>query len=225
MDSATALAIARQEYRTVNCLTVLYGQRHLREVRSARRMAAHFGVIHHAVLRLPLGPVLRSALTDPRRRLPLGHRRRPSTRIPPTYVPARNTILLAVALGFAESVGASAIYIGANAIDYSGYPDCRPEYFRAFTKLAKLATRAGVEEGWKVRIEVPLLRMSKADIVRLGERLRVPWALTWSCYRGGRSACGRCDACVLRARGFEEAGVRDPLIARPHMRSSRSRPM
>src|SRR5208283_542548 len=133
-------------------------------------------------------------------------RARPTRRIPSTYVPARNTILLSVALGYAESHRLGTIYLGANAIDYSGYPDCRPEYFRAFERLARLATKAGVEGGARIRVETPLLRRSKADIVRLGERLGVPWALTWSCYAGGRTPCGTCDACRLRRKGFAEAG-------------------
>jgi 7-cyano-7-deazaguanine synthase len=224
MDSATALAVACQHFRRVDGLTVIYGQRHRREIQSARRLAAHFRIAHHEILRLPLGPLLRSALTDPKRALPHSLHRRTPGRIPATYVPARNTILLSIALGYAESVGARAIYIGANAIDYSGYPDCRPEYFRAFEHLARLATRAGVEEGRKVRVEAPLLRLSKADIVRLGERLHVPWKMTWSCYAGGRTPCGRCDACVLRARGFDAARVPDPLTAAAHIRSRRSRP-
>jgi 7-cyano-7-deazaguanine synthase len=224
MDSATALAVALQHFRRVECLTVIYGQRHLREVRSARRLSRHFKVERHQVIRLPLASLLTSALTDARRPLPPGRPGRSRGRIPTTYVPARNTILLSIALGYAESIGAEAIFIGANAIDYSGYPDCRPEYFRAFEHLARLATRAGVERGREVRIEAPLLRLSKADIVRLGERLRVPWRLTWSCYAGGADPCARCDSCVLRARGFDTAGVRDPLIRPTHIRSSRSTP-
>jgi 7-cyano-7-deazaguanine synthase len=224
MDSATALAVACQRYHRVDCLTMVYGQRHQREIASARRLAAHFQIVRHRILRLPLGPLLRSALTDPKRPLPRPPRSRRRSAIPATYVPARNTIFLSIALGYAESVGAEAIFIGANAIDYSGYPDCRPEFFRAFERLARLATRAGVERGWAIRVETPLLRLSKADIVRLGERLHVPWKLTWSCYAGGRTPCGRCDSCVLRTRGFFEAGVRDPLPEAAHIRSSRSSP-
>src|SRR5208282_1059713 len=150
-----------------------------------------------------------SALTDSSRPLPV--HRRPGLRIPSTYVPARNTILLSVALGYAESHHLGTIYLGANAIDYSGYPDCRPEFLRAFERVARLATKAGVERGEKIRIETPLLRLSKADIVRLGERLAVPWGLTWSCYAGGRTPCGKCDACRLRRKGFVEAGRVDPV--------------
>lgn len=224
MDSATVLAFACQHYQRVECLTVVYGQRHIRELRSARRLAAFFDATGHRILRLPLAPLLTSALTDRGRPLPRASKGRAHVQIPATYVPARNTIFLSIALGYAESLGAKAILIGANAIDYSGYPDCRPEYFRAFEHLARLATRAGVERGWEFRIEAPLLRLSKADIVRLGERLQVPWEMTWSCYEGGRRPCGVCDSCVLRARGFREAGIRDPLIRPVHIRSSRSRP-
>lgn len=209
MDSATCLALAVKQHRPVHALTILYGQRHGREVRSARAVARHFHVAHHRVLRIPLGPLLDSALTSARRRLP----NRPALdgRIPSTYVPARNTILLSIALGYAESHRLGTIYLGANAIDYSGYPDCRPEYLRAFERLARLATKAGTERGDRIRIAAPLLRLSKAKIVRLGERLRVPWKLTWSCYAGGRSPCGRCDACRLRQKGFAEAGRIDPV--------------
>lgn len=209
MDSATCLALATLRHPPVHALTVLYGQRHAREVRSARALARHYRVARHTVLRVPLAPLLASALTDAHRPLPSRHAR--GGRIPSTYVPARNTILLSIALGYAESQGLGTIYLGANAIDYSGYPDCRPEYLRAFERLARLATQAGVEKGEYVRIEVPLLRRSKAEIVRLGERLGVPWELTWSCYAGGRRACGRCDACRLRALGFSVAAVRDPV--------------
>jgi len=213
MDSATCLAIATRRHPPVHALTVLYGQRHAREARSARALARHYRVIRHTVLRLPLAPLLSSALTDPGR--PIPNRRRPTRRIPSTYVPARNTILLSIALGYAESHRLGTIYLGANAVGYSGYPDCRPEYFLAFDRLARLATRAGVERGERVRVETPLLRRSKAEIVRLGERLNVPWHLTWSCYAGGPRACGRCDACRLRALGFSVAGVRDPVRRAP----------
>ncbi len=209
MDSATCLAIASRSHRPVHALTILYGQRHAREIRSARALARHYRVASHTVLRLPLAPLLRSALTDASR--PLPSRPKGGRRIPSTYVPARNTILLSVALGYAESHRLGRIYLGANAIDYSGYPDCRPEYLRAFERLARLATRAGVERGETVRVETPLLRLSKAEIVRRGNRLGVPWRLTWSCYAGGRIPCGTCDACRLREKGFREAGIVDPV--------------
>jgi len=208
MDSATCLALASRDARPVHALTVRYGQRHDRELRSAKALARRFSVASHVVLDLPLAPILASALTDPRRRVPSGGVRRAS--IPSTYVPARNTILLALALGCGESRRARSIYIGANAVDYSGYPDCRPEFLRAFNALARRATKAGVERNAAPRVVAPLLRMTKADVVRLGERLGVPWEMTWSCYRGGRRPCGTCDACRWRAKGFREAGVPDP---------------
>lgn len=212
MDSATCLALASRDAPPVHALTVVYGQRHAREIRSARALARHYRVARHAVLDIPIGPLLDSSLTDRRRPLPRGGRGRPG-RIPSTYVPARNTLLLAAALGYAESHRLGRIYLGVNAIDYSGYPDCRPEYLRAFERLARLATRVGVEEHRSIRICAPLLRKSKADIVRLGERLGVPWRQTWSCYAGGRAPCEVCDSCRLRALGFREARVPDPRSA------------
>lgn len=209
MDSATCLALATRDGGPVHALTVGYGQRHRREIRSARALARRYGVARHVVLTLPLGPLLESALTRPGRRLPRGRPRRGT--IPSTYVPARNTILLSVALGYAESAGLGSIYLGANAVDYSGYPDCRPEFLRAFERVARLGTRRGVETGKGIRVRAPLLRLSKASIVRLGARLKVPWELTWSCYAGGRVPCGRCDSCRLRRLGFEGARLDDPL--------------
>jgi 7-cyano-7-deazaguanine synthase len=211
MDSATCLADASRLGYTVHALSVEYGQRHARELASARALAKHYRVRAHTVLRLPLGPLLRSALTSTRSRLPRHGRRKRG--IPSTYVPARNTILLALALGLAESEGAEAIFLGVNAVDYSGYPDCRPEFLAAFSKLARLATRTGVEGGLPIRLRAPLLHLSKAEIVRKGRRLGVPWELTWSCYAGGTRPCGSCDACALRAKGFAAAGIVDPLLA------------
>jgi 7-cyano-7-deazaguanine synthase len=208
MDSATCLAWATRHEPPVHALTVGYGQRHRREIRAARALARRFHTARHAVVELPLGPLLHSSLTDAERPLP----RPRGGRIPSTYVPARNTILLSVALAYAESHRLRSIYIGANAIDYSGYPDCRPAFFRAFERVARLGTKVGVESGRPIRIRAPLLRMSKAEIVRLGERLGVPWKLTWSCYAGGTVPCRRCDACRLRARGFSSAGVVDPTL-------------
>lgn len=210
MDSATTLALARARGGPVHALTVLYGQRHEREAAAARALARWAGVAEHRVVRLPLAPLLPSALTRRARKIPSGVRARARARSPPTYVPARNTVLLAVALGYAEGRGLDRLWIGANAIDYAGYPDCRPEYLRAFERLANLATAAGVEGRLRFRVEAPLLRRTKAEIVRLGERLGVPWALTWSCYRGGQRPCGRCDSCLWRRKGFREAGVIDP---------------
>jgi 7-cyano-7-deazaguanine synthase len=213
MDSATCLALAARDARPVHALTFAYGQRHVRELRSAEALARRYRAARHRVVDLPLAPLVESALTDRAGRLPS----RPAVAgtIPPTYVPARNTILLGVALGYAESHRLGRIYFGANAVDYSGYPDCRPEFVRAFNALARRAVRSPAEGGIRIRVVAPLLRRSKAEIVRLGQRLGVPWGLTWSCYAGERVPCLRCDACRLRARGFREANVPDPLVRRP----------
>jgi len=216
MDSATCLALAVRRGGPVHALSFAYGQRHARELSSARALARRYGVAAHRVVRLALGPLVDSALTSPGR--PLPGRSAGRGRIPSTYVPARNTVLLAIALGYAESQGLDTIYFGANAVDYSGYPDCRPEFVRAFNALARRAVRSPREGGRRVRVLAPLLALAKGEIVRLGGRLGVPWELTWSCYRGGTTPCGRCDACRLRARGFRAAGVVDPG------RSPRSRP-
>jgi 7-cyano-7-deazaguanine synthase len=207
MDSATCLALAARA-GPVHALTVHYGQVHARELASARALARYYRVARHVVVRMPIGPLLDSALTG-RRASPIPKGRARGSTIPRTYVPARNTLLLALALGYAESHRADRIWLGINAVDYSGYPDCRPEFLHAFRRLARLATRTGVE-GHPIAISAPLLRRSKAGIVRLGERLGVPWALTWSCYAGGRRPCGRCDACRLRRLGFAMARVADP---------------
>jgi 7-cyano-7-deazaguanine synthase len=209
MDSATCLAELAIDHE-VFALTVGYGQRHARELRSARGLADRYRVREHIVIEVPMAGIARSALIDRRRSVPASGPR--PGRIPSTYVPARNTILLGLALALAESVSAETIALGVNAIDYSGYPDCRPEFLRAFERLAQLATRAGVR-GHRIRIHAPLLRLTKAGIVRRGDRLGVPWELTWSCYLGGRRPCGTCDACRLRARGFAEAGRTDPALA------------
>ena len=212
MDSATALAIALKDGFEVTALSVDYGQRHRKELDSARRVARHFGVKDHRVALLDLTPIGGSALTDKRIQVPEQRRLEEIGQgIPPTYVPARNTILLSYALGLAETTGATAIYIAANALDYSGYPDCRPEFYRAFQEVARLGTKRGVE-GDLIEIRTPLIALSKADIVRKGEELGVPWALTWSCYQGEEKACGVCDSCQLRLKGFREAGVKDPLL-------------
>lgn len=214
MDSATALAIARSRGHPVITLSVRYGQRHVRELRAARALARHYKAAERLEVVVPLREVAPSALTTPGAKLPHDRSTRGMAKggIPPTYVPARNTLLLALALAVAETRSAEAIYLGINAVDYSGYPDCRPEFLRAFTRMAKLATARGVEKGISPAIEAPLLRSSKTAIVLRGERLRVPWELTWSCYAGGRRPCGRCDSCRLRAKGFREAHVRDPLV-------------
>ena len=211
MDSATALAMTKADGFDIVALTFDYGQRHRKEVGAARRVAKHFGVRDHRIVKLDLTEIGGSALTDARIRIPEQRSLEEIGRgIPTTYVPARNTILLSYALGLGEATGADALVIAANAIDSSGYPDCRPEYYRAFQEVARLGTKRGVE-GEVIEIRTPLIHMSKADIVRRGEELRVPWALTWSCYHGRAKACGVCDSCQLRLKGFREAGVKDPL--------------
>ncbi|MGH8482063.1 MAG: 7-cyano-7-deazaguanine synthase QueC [Nevskiaceae bacterium] len=208
LDSATALAIARSRGHEAYCLSVAYGQRHAAELAAAGRVAHALQARRHLVIDVNLGAVGGSALTDRRIAVP----RRPAAGIPVTYVPARNTLFLALALGWAEALGARDIYIGVNAVDYSGYPDCRPEFIRAFQQLSRLATRAGVESGRGFRIHAPLIRWSKARIIRRGARLGVDYALTVSCYQAdarGR-ACSRCDSCRLRREGFRAAGLPDP---------------
>ena len=211
LDSTTCLAVSVRDGFEPHALSVDYGQRHKEELRRARKLAAALGAAGHKVVKVDLSAFGGSALTDGSLRVPKGRREREMAReIPITYVPARNTVLLALALAHAETIGARDVFVGVNAIDYSGYPDCRPEFIRAFEKLAALATKAGVE-GAKLRIHAPLQRLGKADIVRLGTSLGVPYALTLSCYDPVRGkACGRCDACTLRRRGFEAAGVPDP---------------
>ncbi|MDE2090145.1 MAG: 7-cyano-7-deazaguanine synthase QueC [Gammaproteobacteria bacterium] len=206
LDSATTLALARERGFDCYALSLDYGQRHQAELEAARRVAASLGVEAHKFIRIELGAIGGAALTDASIPVP----DRPTEGIPVTYVPARNTVFLALALGWAEVVGAWDIFIGVNAVDYSGYPDCRPEYIAAFQRLADLATRAGVEGG-RFHIHTPLIRLSKAEIIRTGLRLGVDYALTLSCYQAddaGR-ACGVCDACRLRAAGFKAAGVAD----------------
>ncbi len=211
LDSSTCMAIAKHDGYELYALSFDYGQRHLRELESARKIAEHFGVKEHKILKIDLGQIGGSALTDESIDVPVDRdEERMAEEIPVTYVPARNTILLSFALAYAEVKDADAIYIGANALDYSGYPDCRPEYYSAFEEVARLGTKRGVE-GRPIEIKYPLIRMSKAEIIRTGMKLGVPYELTWSCYRGGEKACGVCDSCKLRIKGFREAGYRDPI--------------
>lgn len=207
LDSATVLALARASGAHCHALTFDYGQRHRVELEAARRVAQKLGVAGHRTVKLDIGWMGGSALTDARIAVP----QQASPGIPVTYVPARNTIFLSIALGWAEVLGAHDIYIGANAVDYSGYPDCRPEFIRAFESLANLATRDGVE-GRGFHVHAPLMHMRKHEIIREGSRLGVDYALTLSCYDPDAAglACGRCDACRLRAQGFAEAGIADP---------------
>jgi 7-cyano-7-deazaguanine synthase len=214
LDSATTLALVRSQRFEAYALSIDYGQRHRRELECARHVANSLGVASHIVVSVDLRAVGGSALT--------GNLDVPKDRahdeigegIPITYVPARNTVLLSLALGYAEVVEAFDLFIGANAVDYSGYPDCRPEFLEQFERLANLATKAGVEGRGRFRVHAPLLRLTKAQIICEGIRLGVDYSLTLSCYdpdAEGR-ACGRCDSCRLRLKGFEEAGLRDPAI-------------
>jgi 7-cyano-7-deazaguanine synthase len=226
LDSATCLAIALAKGRECHAVSFDYGQRHRGELSRARRLAKAMGAASHRVVKLELASFGGSALTDRAIAVPKGRSlARMATEIPVTYVPARNLVMLSVATALAETLGAEEIFIGANAIDYSGYPDCRPPFLRAFERVAHAGTKAGVE-GRALRIRAPLLSLSKAAIVRLGTRLGVPYGLTQSCYDpvGGR-ACGRCDSCILRRRGFEEAGVPDPTpyVRRPAPAGARGR--
>lgn len=208
LDSATTLAIARAEGHDCYSLSVDYGQRHRSELDAAVRVARALGAVAHKVVRIDLGAVGGSALTDPAIAVPVDGLQ---PGIPVTYVPARNTIMLSLALAHAEVIGAEHIYFGANAVDYSGYPDCRPEYMRAFEQLANLATKAAVE-GRPLKLHTPIIELSKADIIRRGIALGVDYALTVSCYQADAAgrACGVCDSCRLRRAGFEQAAVPDP---------------
>ena len=216
LDSATALAVAKAEGFAPYAMSFRYGQRHAVELDSARRVAQALGVAGHVVVDIDLRAIGGSALTAD---LPVPKGRSPAEMgegIPVTYVPARNTIFLSFALAWAEVLGASDLFIGVNALDYSGYPDCRPEYIAAFEALANLATKAGVEGRQRLTVHAPLLALTKADIIRRGLALGVDYGLTSSCYDPGPDGrpCGACDSCRLRAKGFAEAGVPDPLLAR-----------
>jgi 7-cyano-7-deazaguanine synthase len=207
LDSATTLAIAREQGYRCYALSVAYGQRHGAEIEAARAIAQLLGAAEHKLIQINLDAIGGSALTDTALPIPTA----PTRGIPVTYVPARNTVLLALALGWAEVLGAADIFLGVNAVDYSGYPDCRPAFIEAFERLANLATKVGVE-GTRFRIHAPLIHLSKAQIIQTGTRLGLDYALTISCYAadGQGGACGRCDACRLRVQGFREAGIPDP---------------
>ena len=215
LDSSTVLAIARRQGYELYALSFRYGQRHAVELEAAARVAASLGVAEHKTAEIDLrvfgGSALTSEIAVPKGRSEgeMGHG------IPITYVPARNTIFLSFALAWAEVLGASDIFIGVNALDYSGYPDCRPEFIEAFEAMANLATRAGVEGRQRLKIHTPLIAMTKAEIVRKGLELGVDFSLTRSCYDPGPGGepCGRCDSCLLRQRGFSENGIEDPLLA------------
>ena len=213
LDSATTLAIARSRGFCCHALSFEYGQRHAPELQAAAAVAASLGAAEHRLLSIGLGELGGSALTDPGIAVPES----PAEGIPVTYVPARNTVFLAFALGWAEVLGAFDLFIGVNAVDYSGYPDCRPEFIAAFESMANLATRAAVQGEGRYRIHAPLIDLTKADIIRVGTQLGVDYGLTVSCYNAdsdGR-ACGRCDSCRFRAQGFRDAGVVDATRYRP----------
>jgi 7-cyano-7-deazaguanine synthase len=211
LDSSTCLALARRQGYACYALSFDYGQRHKHELQAAARIAAHFGAERHQIAKIALDAFGGSALTAD---IPVPKARSAEEMahgIPITYVPARNTIFLSFALAWAEVLGSSDIFIGVNALDYSGYPDCRPEYIAAYERMANLATKAGVEGTARLKIHTPLLQLSKAQIVALARDLGVPFGLTFSCYDPGPDgrACGECDACLLRRKGFEEAGIED----------------
>ncbi|MGO8988188.1 MAG: 7-cyano-7-deazaguanine synthase QueC [bacterium] len=213
LDSTTAMAVAKAEGYEIYSLTFNYGQRHASELEAAKKVAETFAVKEHLILDLDLGKIGGSALTADDIGVPKARSaKKMKEEIPVTYVPARNTIFLSYALAWAEVLGASDIFVGVNAIDYSGYPDCRPEYIRAFENMAHLALKATVEGKMRIRIQTPLIHMTKAEIIRKGVELGVDYGLTHSCYDPSPEgkACGQCDSCFLRKKGFREAGIPDP---------------
>lgn len=215
LDSATTLYAARDKGFKCFCLIFDYGQRHRRELIAAKKIAQRAGC-KWQVVKITL-PWKGSSLLNKETPLPVTRYPLPDN-IPSTYVPARNIIFLSFALSWAEAIGAQAIFIGANAIDYSGYPDCRPEFYKAFIQAVKCGTKKGVE-GKPIKILTPLIKKTKAQIIKFGMKLKVPYELTWSCYRGEKIPCGKCDSCFFRAKGFEEAGVVDPFIGKLEVRS------
>ena len=208
LDSATTLYLARKQGYKCFCLIFDYGQRHKKEIECAKKIA-RVSSCPAQVIKINL-PWRGSSLLDKKLRIPQRYNVKGNSAIPSTYVPARNIIFLSFALSFAEAIKAEAIFIGAHTQDYSGYPDCRPEFYRAFKKVISTGTKAGVEKRG-IKIQAPLIRKTKSQIVRKASQLGVPFALTWSCYQGGRVPCGECDSCYYRAKGFKEAGIKDPL--------------
>ena len=211
LDSAVALYIAKKQGYDCYCLSFEYGQRHKRELINAKLIAKKAGAKLHHIVKLDL-PWKGSSLTDKKSALPSGRtiREIKTSGIPSTYVPSRNTVFLSLASSMAEEIGASSIFIGTHYEDSSGYPDCRKDYLEAFYNAIKLGTKAGIEN--RLSLEFPLIDKNKSSIIRTGHRLGVPFRLTWSCYRGGLTPCGTCDSCVLRAKGFKEAGIKDPAL-------------
>ena len=209
LDSCTCMAVAKSKGYDVYPISFNYHQRHSIELEGAKKIAAYYGVKKHLIIETNMEAIGGSALTDEKIEVPEGDVNRHS--VPPTYVPARNLIFLSYAMGYAEVLGATHVYIGVNSVDYSGYPDCRPEFIQKFQALANYATTATAVEGRKITIETPLQDLSKKDIVLLGTKLGAPFQFTHSCYKGGEKACGVCDSCKLRLQGFAEAGVKDPI--------------
>jgi 7-cyano-7-deazaguanine synthase len=211
LDSTVTLAYALSHGYQVVPLSFRYGQRHSRELQAAAAVCDFYGLKRRVVVDLDLSSFRTSALTSASVEIPIGRSvEEMGADIPATYVPARNIIFLSVAAGLCETLDADSIFIGANSLDYSGYPDCRPEFFQAFERVLEVGTKAGVE-GRPIKVLAPILRMSKAEIVGLGKRLGAPLALTWSCYKGGQRACGSCDSCLLRLKGFRDAGCADEI--------------
>ena len=211
IDSCVSCAIAKKEGYRIWALTFDYGQRHRKEIEHAKKIAKFFKIKEHLILKIDLRKIGGSALTSDSIKVPKKRSLKEITKkIPPTYVPARNTIFLSFALSLAEKISAESIFIGANCIDFSGYPDCRPQYFKVFEELIKVGTKKGVE-GYPIKIRTPLINLTKAEIIKKGIELKAPLELTWSCYEGKRFACGECDACKLRLKGFKEAGLKDPI--------------
>lgn len=209
LDSCTCMAVAKSKGYGVYPISFNYHQRHSIELEGAKKIAAFYGVKRHLIIETNMDAIGGSALTDKKIEVPEGDTHR--TDVPDTYVPARNLIFLSYAVGYAEVLGASHVYIGVNSVDYSGYPDCRPEFIQRFQELSDYATTATAVKGKHITIETPLQNLSKAEIVKLGVKLGAPYKFTHSCYKGGEKACGVCDSCKLRLEGFREAGVEDPI--------------
>lgn len=208
LDSTVCMSVAQKQGYELYPISFLYGQRHSREIECAKKVAEYYQVKKHLIITTNMDSIGGSALTA-NIDVPEGDENR--SEIPVTYVPARNLIFLSYALGYAEVIGAEKIFIGVNAVDYSGYPDCRPEFIEKFQQLADYSTKAATQDKREIKIEAPLLNLTKAEIVKLGVANKAPLELTTSCYRGGENACGRCDSCLLRLKGFKEAGLKDPI--------------
>lgn len=212
LDSTVCMAVAHSQGYEIYPISFNYSQRHARELESAKNVAQYYNISKHIMIETNMNAIGGSALTDEHLAVPSGNI--DTYQIPITYVPARNLIFLSYALGYAEVMGAEKIFIGVNALDYSGYPDCRPEFINLFQQVADYSTKAGVQEKRKITIETPLLQLTKKEIVLLGESLGAPLQFTTSCYNGGQAACGECDSCLLRLKGFAEAGIVDPITYR-----------